>query len=257
MKEAAGIEYFSFGKGNRNLVIIPGLAIHSVMGLAELVTQAYQIFAEEYTVWLFDRPKEMQDGCTIRELAEETAGAMKELGFKNTSVLGISQGGMMAQYLAIDHPELVGSMVLGSTLSGPNDTFLSVVNKWLRLTESRDEKGLIEAFLEDVFSGKTLEEYRDALIRLNMGITEEEYRRLEIQERSCLSFDCRKELSAIRCPVLVLGARKDRIVTPAAAEETAAALGCELYIYEEDYGHAVYDEAPDYKQRCKEFFDKW
>ena len=37
--------------------------------------------------------------------------------------------------------------------------------------------------------------------------------------------------------------------------EIADLLGCELHIYE-DYGHAVYDEAPDYKERILEFFHK-
>ena len=35
--------------------------------------------------------------------------------------------------------------------------------------------------------------------------------------------------------------------------DIALALGCELYMYGAPYGHAVYDEAPDYKNRIYSF----
>lgn len=256
MKKLEEIDYISFGKGEKNFVIIPGLSIHSVMGLADLVADAYQIFAENYTVYLFDRPKKLQEGCTIRELAKETAAAMRKLELEKVCILGVSQGGMIAQYIAIDNPELVDRMVLGSTLSRPNSTFEMVGNEWLRLAEERNEKVLSERFVEDVYSRKTLEEYRDVLISSNLGISEEEYRRFEILAKSCLSFDSHEELSKIQCPVLVLGSEGDRVVTPEASEEIAAELDCEIYLYENIYGHAVYDEALDYKQRCKDFFER-
>ena len=41
---------------------------------------------------------------------------------------------------------------------------------------------------------------------------------------------------------------------PDSAPELAEKLDCDLYIYE-GYGHGVYDEAPDYADRLKQFFD--
>lgn len=70
---------------------------------------------------------------------------------------------------------------------------------------------------------------------------------------ACGTFDCSDALSAIRCPVLVLGSEGDRVVTAESSTQLAEALGCELYLYDGSYGHGVYDEAPDYKQRCLDF----
>ena len=77
--------------------------------------------------------------------------------------------------------------------------------------------------------------------------------RMGIMARSCYEFDCRSELGKIRCPVLVMGGEKDRTIGAAGSRELAEYLGCECYIYP-DYGHAVYDEAPDYKDRMLRFF---
>ena len=248
------MKHITFGTGKKNFVILPGLSVHSVMGLADAVKDAYKIFAEDYKVYLFDRPDELTEGTTIRELAAQTADAMKDLDITDACVFGASQGGMMAQYLAIDHPELVGKMVLGSTLCRPNETFEKVCHEWIRLAQHREERKLIETFVDEVYSEKTLAAYRDALISSNLGITEEEYRRFIILAQSCLTFDCSKELSKIQCPVLVLGSKGDKVVTARASEELAKILHCQLYLYDDTYGHGVYDEAPDYRKRCEEFF---
>ncbi len=252
--EDVEMDYMVFGNGEKTFVILPGLSVHSVMGLADSVAEAYQDFAKEYTVYLFDRPKEIAEDVTIRELADETAAAMQALHITDADILGVSQGGMIAQYLAIDHPELVGRMVLGSTLSRPNDTFTQIVNEWIQLAGDKDEERLLGSFVDAVYSAGTLEAYRDILISSNRGITDAEYERFLRLAKACLTFDCYDELSKITCPVLVLGAEGDTVTTPEGSREIADALQCELYLYDEGYGHGVYDEAPDYKQRCMDFF---
>ncbi len=72
--------------------------------------------------------------------------------------------------------------------------------------------------------------------------------------KACLTFDSYDSLPSIECPVLVLGSKGDRVVTMEGSVELAEALCCELYLYEDCFGHAVYDEAPDYMKRCLEFY---
>ena len=107
------MKHITFGNGKKNLVIIPGLSIHSVMGLRDMIEQAYQVFTDEYTVYVFDREENIAEGYTVREMAADTAKAMKALHIEKADVFGASQGGMIAMYLAIDHPKLVHSLILG------------------------------------------------------------------------------------------------------------------------------------------------
>lgn len=57
-------------------------------------------------------------------------------------------------------------------------------------------------------------------------------------------------LIAIKHPNLIM----KMVLGAAASIELADELKCELYMY--DGGHAVYDEAPDYKDRIQDFFNK-
>lgn len=247
------MDYIEFGKEKKAFVIIPGMSIHSIMGSAEAIAEAYHSFTESYTVYVFDRAASFSDSYTCREMAEDTAQEMKRLGIEKADILGVSQGGMIAMYLAIDHPELVNKLILGSTLAKQNDTFLHILSQWETLSAEKNELGLLESFIDSVYSETTLKNYRDILLSSNKGITDEEYRRFLIMANACRSFDCYDELPHIHCPVLVLGSEGDRVVTAEGSKQIADALGCSLYLYDNSFGHGVYDEAPDYKKRCLDF----
>ena len=249
------MDYIKFGKGDRYFVVLPGISVHSVMGLEAGLAEAFKEFAEKYTVYVFDRVRVMPDDYSVRQMAADTAEAMKALGIKDANIFGASQGGMIAQYIAIDHPELVRKMVLGSTLASGNSGFEHVVDEWIRLAEEKDEEGLLGSFADNVCSEDTLAKYRDVMISANLGITDEEYRRFIIQSKAAKDFDSLAELEKIKCKVLVMGSKGDKVVGVKGSEDIANALGCEIYLYDESFGHSVYDEAPDYRHRCLEFFD--
>ncbi|MBO7136126.1 MAG: hypothetical protein J6V73_05820, partial [Spirochaetaceae bacterium] len=52
------MEYLQFGSGAKTLVIIPGLSIKSELLSAESIESAYACFAQDYTLYLFDRKKD-------------------------------------------------------------------------------------------------------------------------------------------------------------------------------------------------------
>ena len=120
-------DYIRFGSGKKPLIMIQGLNTRGIKGAALSLAYMYRIFAKEYTVYLFDRRPVVYDGITVRDMAADIASAMDALGLRNADVFGTSQGGMIAQYLAIDRPDLVRRLVLAVTLSRNNDTVKQVV----------------------------------------------------------------------------------------------------------------------------------
>ena len=186
-------------------------------------------------------------------MADDTASAMQALGIKNADIFGASQGGMIAQLIAARYPELVNSLVLGSTLSRINAVSDETLSRWCELAKCGDICALNREIVGKIYSERFLEQFRSAFIAAENVGTEEEINRFLILAGACRGFDIFDSLDSIRCPVLVIGSWNDRVLSGEASVEIAMKLRCPLIMYK-DYGHAVYDEAPDYKAHLLNFF---
>jgi 3-oxoadipate enol-lactonase len=72
---------------------------------------------------------------TIAEMAEDAAALLGALELESAHVVGISMGGMVAQELALSHPELVRTLVLGCTYCGGEGSTLTSEDVLRRLAE--------------------------------------------------------------------------------------------------------------------------
>lgn len=77
-------------------------------------------------------------GYGTDDLVEDAAGVLGGLGLPAAHVVGIAMGGMVAQLLALAHPERVSSLVLMSTNPGPGDPDLPPVAEKLTFDEPPD-----------------------------------------------------------------------------------------------------------------------
>lgn len=89
------MDYISFGKGDRILIMLPGLGdgLTTVKGLAIPMAVAYRMYAKDYKVYIFSRKNDLEEGCSTREMARDQAKAMKAMGIDTANIVGISQGG--------------------------------------------------------------------------------------------------------------------------------------------------------------------
>lgn len=246
------MDYISFGCGAKPLVMIQGLNTRGIRGAALSLAWMYRLFTREYTVYLFDRRQDLPADVSVRELAADTALAMDALHIRDAHVLGVSQGGMIAQYLAIDRPDLVSRMVLAVTLSRNNEMVTEAVGNWIGMTERCEIRELITDMAEKMYSAAYLRKYRPLLPLLTLLQKPKDPARFITLAKACLTCGAYEELGRITCPVLVIGARQDRIVGGQASVELAEKLGCDLYLYR-DLGHAAYEEANDFNQRVYDF----
>ena len=254
--ERLSMRYFRFGSGERAFVILPGLSVQSVMGAADAVAEAYASFAEQYTVFLFDRRTDMPDPYSVVQMGRDTAEAMRALGLRDVDLFGASQGGMMAQVIAIEAPELVHKLVLGSTSSRIRPEDEAVFDAWLRLAKAKDGPALNEAFGKAIYPEAVFSQYRDALRAQGETFTDEELRRFCILTEGMRGFNVSDRLDRIQCPTLVIGVYEDAVLESDATMEIAVHLdekpGFGLFLYT-GYGHAAFDTAPDYRARMLRF----
>ena len=254
-KDHAG-DCFRFGTGEKQMVILPGMGVKSVMLTAEGVAGAYRVFTDDFTVYCFDRPKILSENNSIGKMTDDTAEAMRQLGIKNACVFGASQGGMMAQYLAIVHPDLVGKLLLGSSCARLHPEAEQVMQRWIELARQGDIDAFCDYFISVLFGKDFADKFGEFIKIAHRDVTPEDFRRFILLANACDNLDLYENLDKIKCPVLVLGAKNDRVLTAEASVEIAEKLGCDYYLYGEEYGHCVFDETPDFKQRMYEFFTR-
>ncbi len=255
--ERFSMDYFRFGRG-KDLVILPGLSVQSVMGSADAIAESCRRLSEEFTVYVMDRRKELPPVCPVREMARDTAEALLTLELGPVCLFGASQGGMMALTMALEQPELVRRLALGSAAARVTPAqYASIEENWIRPAKAGRAEELYLAFGEALYPPAGLEQSRAPLLEAAAAVTAEELRRFVVLAEGVKGFDVTGELGMLACPVLVLGSRDDRVLGGDASPRLAEGIGnrpdCRLHMYE-GFGHAAYDAAPDYKDRLLRFF---
>ena len=250
--------YVSFGSGSKSLVVLPGLSdgLATVKGKALILSAPYRKYLRDYTVYMFSRKNDMPEGISIEDMAEDQVQAMKSLGIREAYLLGVSQGGMIAQSIAVNHPEAVKKLVLAVTAPYANEVVREAVSAWIDMAGKGDHKALMIDTAERMYSDAYLRKNRKYFPLLARFTKPRSYDRFMRNAFAILKFDVRNELSKIGCPTLIIAGSDDHTVGSAAASELKNGIrDSELYVYE-GLGHGAYEEAKDFYGRIFAFFEK-
>ena len=250
------MEYISFGHGNENLIMLPGLGdgLRTVKGAAAVMAVMYRKYGRNYKVYMFSRKNKLEENYSIRDMAKDQREAMEKLGIAKAHILGVSQGGMIAQCFAADYPDAADKLILAVTLSRQNETAEQVISSWTEMAERNDYRSLFIDTIEKSYTEKYKKKYR-MLFPILAGIGRpKSFARFIIQANAILSYNAYEDIGRITCRTLVIGAGKDEIVGAAASGEIADKIeGSKLIIYE-GFGHGVYyEESKDFSRQVLDF----
>ena len=122
----AETNWISFGKGTRDLVMIPGLVLglKGLRGSGASLALSYRLFAKDRRVWFFDHPDPLPEHVTVKELADDLAAAMRAVGVERAEVLGVSQ----ATAYELLHEESFPKLRIGNRLVIPKEKFIEWVS---------------------------------------------------------------------------------------------------------------------------------
>ncbi len=249
--------YVSFGYGDKPLIFLPGLSdgLATVKGKALLLAKPYKIFFEKYKVYIFSRKNDLPVDYTIRDMAKDQAEALGKLGMKKAAVLGVSQGGMIAQYLAIDHAELIEKLVIAVSAPRANEIIQKAVKKWISLANQGKHKQLMIDVTEKSYSQEYLKKYRKLYPIIGFVARPSSYKRFLINAKAILSFNALDDLKSIRCPTLIIAGDADKIVGIEASYEMHEHIGeSKLHVYS-GLGHSAFEEAKDFNKRVLDFLE--
>lgn len=251
--EVNGIEirYRLAGEGPR-LLYIPGTA-----GDMRIKPGVFDSpLAGRYTILTLDQRGLGRSGkppgpYSMADYAADAAGLLEALSWDRCMVMGWSFGGMVAQELAIRHPDVVSRLVLACCASGgvggasyPLDKLMDLpdgqrARRWMELADlerdegwQRDHPEPWQALVDRVLAGWALgadePQRREGLMR-------------QLMARA--GHDTWERLGAISCPTLVCGGRRDGIAAPDTLKAMAGAIkDAKLAFF--GGGHAFLDQDP-------------
>ena len=186
---------------------------------------------------------------TTERLADDTDALMSALGIRSAAIMGLSMGGMVAQQVAIRHPERVDRLILGCTSAGGRWSICSNVPSPERIPQLLRQPVRDRALqsIDQEFS----KSYRRSNINLKADIIREFSRRV-VCERALVGrlkafyyHDTFELIGNIRCPTLVISGDEDNVIPWENSQILARKIPNSKFILLNSCGHRFWDERPN------------
>jgi len=178
---------------------------------------------------------------SLADMADDTAGLIEQVAPDGAHVVGVSLGALIAQEVAIRHPNLIRSLV--SIMGRPGDARSGRVAKrmiaeFLRPRPIDPVEGLVATFRRIGSQGRTAHDDEDVRLAARRARRRDDRDDGGRQLAAILNErDRRADLGQLEMPVLVIHGDRDRIIQPSGGRQTAAAVpGAEL-LEITDMGH--------------------
>ena len=242
-----------------------GQAVLLVMGLGMNATgwwRTVPVLARSFTVLSFDnrgvgRSGRLKGPYSIPQMADDAVAVLDAAGVEAAHVYGVSLGGMIAQEIALRHPERVLGVVLAATTPGGQHA-VAPDAETLAFFHRRSQMPAEEAVWASVpynYAARTRREAgqriaEDIAQRLRFPIEPESY---SAQLTAALGHDAWGRLGAIAHPTLVVHGAEDRMVHPDNARLLTERIpAAQLQLWEQT-GHLLFTDEPRIDAAVSEF----
>lgn len=165
------------------------------------------------------------ESFAVADLADDAAGLLDELGWPRAHVMGVSMGGVVAQELALRHPDRVESLLLGCTHTGgagaPAPASEVLASAVVRGDKPATLRNIFRVGVKDPERTRpgAWEEYRDATLALPV-----EPRTTALQIGAVAFHSTAGRLHRINVPTHVVHGDGDRLIPADAGEKLASAI---------------------------------
>jgi pimeloyl-ACP methyl ester carboxylesterase/catechol 2,3-dioxygenase-like lactoylglutathione lyase family enzyme len=225
------------------------LLIHGAEADRKSFAPVLPVLSQHFTCVTYDQrdtgdTRNPPEDYTAADLADDAAALIAALAPK-MHVWGNSYGGMVAQELALRHPQRVDALILGvtfqrgaSALANP-ELFHALRQR--QQTDPNARRELLSLFFSPQTAEQRPEVVDDALQAFTQRAPESQGRRSRVTQQ----FNSEGRLAGIRARTLVLGALQDRVIDPLSSWRIAKEIPNASLTLLGGVGHALAFEAPD------------
>jgi 3-oxoadipate enol-lactonase len=239
------LHYERHGESGEPLLLIMGLG-----GTIEFWQFQTPVLARRHRVAVYDnrgmgksdKPRGPYDVAT---LANDALAVLDAAGFDRAHVVGISMGGMIAQELALRHPDRVGALVLAATYAKPDDdakNFASGPVDFSTVEPKQLFKVLMGLVLTPEFIAREKEWLRGLRERTLEAFVLDGFL---AQMQAALGHDTTAELDNLAAPTLVITGTADKLVPAKNSDVLASLISGAKLIKIEGGSHGFNVEMPD------------
>ena len=185
---------------------------------------------------------------SARAMADDVVAVMDDAGVGSASVVGTSLGGMVAQELALAHPDRVDALVLVATIPGgrvtaPMPMKTAYLLTWAPLMASEVR---LRGFVRQALGPETVRRRTKVVERLmaQKRAHPQSEQAWRAQATAGVLFDPLGRQRRITQPTLILQGTADQVVNPANAELLASLIPGARRQYFDGAGHLLYWDEP-------------
>jgi 3-oxoadipate enol-lactonase len=227
----------------------PALLLSNSLGTTLAMWDAQvPALAERYRIVRYDRRGHGQSPVppgpyAIDDLGRDVLSLLDELGLERVSFCGISIGGAVGMWLALEAPERLDRLVLCCT----RPAFLPP-EQWVERAALVREGGVTvvsEAALDRWFTERFRAERPDVVDAFRTMLVRTPAEGYAGCCEALATFDLRSRLAAITAPTLVVTGADDPVVPPGSGAELAAAIPGATHVVIADAAHIANVEQPD------------
>lgn len=228
---------------------------HGLGGSIEGFRSHFPAFSEHHRVLAWDQrgcgQSDLADAYSVELVVEDLYRLLQALNIDKIHLLGSSWGGIVALRFALDHTDMLKSLILGVTSSVVNEASAKIYRDRADMVE-QEGKGSLPTGLKDftpAFPG-----HQD--MRSIPTSTPEAYAGFTRSIANLYEHPMTPDLSKITCPTLVMGGGKDGTAGPAGSVIIHRNIpGSKLIIWP-DSGHSIGQDKPEeYRAAILEFLD--
>lgn len=227
----------------------PLVFFHGLGWTHSLWAPAFERYASRFRVIAGDTRGHGESGkppgpYSIDLFAGDWSRALDLLDVKDPILVGFSQGGMIAQQLAVGAPSRVAGLFLAATTC--RSAAASAGNMDARIQAMREEgpEASARIAVRAVFSEDFIAAHPEAIDQFVRWRAAADAEGLIASMLAARGFDVHSGLAAITCPRSVVAGARDTLTPPERVAELAAALGVPMHIID-GVGHMMQVEAPD------------
>ncbi len=219
-------------------------------------------FAERFRVITFDYRGTGRSGraplfSSTDDLADDAAAVLDEAEVDSALVYGFSLGGMVAQRLALRHPDRVGALVLGATQAGGSGAVqpgpATIAYLWRARFLSR--AAAAEASIPHLY-GQRCQSETPERIAADLEVRRERRRDPDAyrgQVRAAMMHDAHGSLHKIDAPTLVVHGADDRLIPKANGKLIAGRVPDARLHLVPDAGHYYSTDEPGVDEVISDF----